>query len=343
MDGALNTLGQDATIFASGLEVSGGARRAFTIDFLLVPGFDLLTLAASIEPLRRANTLQEGTSFIWRLVAWDKETVAAASEVHLRTIMFDPADKVADLTLVCADRDPEANIPDLMPDHLRLLWRRGHVVGALGAGVFALAQAGILAGHRFALHWEHVPLFSTLWPSLEPREETFCIDRRIVTTAGGFSAADLSLHHIEVQSGQAVSKSTMDLCLLPMRRSEGERQTSSVASRLGNRNPNLLKAVEWMEKNFLNAGDLDLYCAKIGVSQRQLQRLFKTHIGKTPTQYLAELRLDHARVLLLETDASVGEIAQSCGFESATHFSKRFRRTFGMSPFKFSHSKASHL
>jgi len=68
------------------------------------------------------------------------------------------------------------------------------------------------------------------------------------------------------------------------------------------------------------------------MSQRQLQRLFREHLGMTPTHYYLTLRLRRARELLLQTDMSIMHITMACGFQSACHFSKSYRDAFGTAP-----------
>jgi len=70
----------------------------------------------------------------------------------------------------------------------------------------------------------------------------------------------------------------------------------------------------------------------VGVSRRQLERLFKRYLGRVPTRYYLELRLRRARELLLQTDLSVMDITVACGFQSPPHFSKCYRGLFGYPP-----------
>ena len=72
--------------------------------------------------------------------------------------------------------------------------------------------------------------------------------------------------------------------------------------------------------------------AAVGLSSRQLERLFRRYLDRTPTRYYLELRLARARLLLLQTDLSVLEVALACGFVSASHFSKCYRDVYGRTP-----------
>src|SRR3546814_2766048 len=69
-------------------------------------------------------------------------------------------------------------------------------------------------------------------------------------------------------------------------------------------------------------------------STRQLERLFRKYLNRSPARYYLELRLNKARLLLLQTNMSVIDVALACGFVSASHFSKCYRDFFGRPPRK---------
>jgi transcriptional regulator GlxA family with amidase domain len=71
---------------------------------------------------------------------------------------------------------------------------------------------------------------------------------------------------------------------------------------------------------------------RANLSSRQLERLFRKYLSRTPTHYYLELRLYRARHLLIETPLSVLDVALACGFVSASHFSKCYREFFSKTP-----------
>ena len=70
----------------------------------------------------------------------------------------------------------------------------------------------------------------------------------------------------------------------------------------------------------------------MGLSTRQLERLFGKYLNRSPARYYLELRLNRARLLLLQTNMSVIDVALACGFVSASHFSKCYRELYNRSP-----------
>lgn len=305
------------------------------IDFFLVPDFSMLTVSAAIEPLRRANAVSGVERFRFRTVSWDGSPVRSASGLVVAVDGSIPTESPADVTFFCAGDSPDVNIPEHMPDFARRLWRRGKIVGGISGGVFVLAKAGILAGRQFTVHWEHRAVFQARWPNLELRQDIYCVDDRIITCAGEMTSADMILSVIQDTCGSEIGQSAMDLCLMSTKRFEQDEQTSPIAARLGNRNKHLLRAVAWIDENFLTQVGVEPMYRSIGVSARQLQRLFKVYVGQSPLRYMTELRLKHARSLLAETDMKVTEIANVCGYENASHFSRSFKRRFGVGPHRY--------
>jgi transcriptional regulator GlxA family with amidase domain len=81
----------------------------------------------------------------------------------------------------------------------------------------------------------------------------------------------------------------------------------------------------------------------VGLSQRQLQRMFKYYLDVTPTHYYLQLRLRRARELLLQTTMSIMSVTVACGFQSSCHFSKAYRNQFGRSPSSERHLRHPYL
>nr|WP_306464967.1 MULTISPECIES: helix-turn-helix domain-containing protein [Agrobacterium tumefaciens complex] len=68
------------------------------------------------------------------------------------------------------------------------------------------------------------------------------------------------------------------------------------------------------------------------LSRRQVERLFRQEMGRSPARYYLEIRLDRARHLLVQSAMPVVEVAVACGFVSASHFSKCYREIYNRTP-----------
>ncbi len=307
------------------------------VTFVLVPKFTMLAFTSAIEPLRMANQLTGQVLFRWQTFTEDGKPVACSNGVAVVPDGMLSQAQPQGYVLVCSGVEPEVHTTASIADWLRAQWRRGRTVGGLCTGAYALARAGILKGRRFTLHWENISGFIEAYPDIEPARQVFCIDDRIVTCAGGVAAADLMLKLIHDRFGAALSQEVMNMALLTQRRTEDDEQTTSLAARLGTRNEKLVKAVAFLEARVEDEFDLDACADHIGVSRRQIERLFNRYLGVTPVRYMNDLRLQHGRALLAETDMSVTDVAVACGYASSSHFSKSFRKRYGVSPYRFSH------
>jgi transcriptional regulator GlxA family with amidase domain len=275
--------------------------------------------------------------FRWSVLSDDGGPVACSNGVPVMVDGPWNAAKPEGIVLVVSGVEPEGKASVALGDWLRGLWRRGRMVGGLCTGAYALAQAGILKGRRFTMHWDNTTAFSENFPDLEPSRQVFSIDDRVMTCAGGVAAADLMLKLISDRFGAELGQEVMNMCLLTQRRDEADSQTASLATRLGTRHDKLLQAAAYLEARIEEELDLDGCADHLNLSRRQIERLFNRYLGLTPVRYMNDLRLARGRALLAETDMKVTDVAVACGYASTSHFSKSFRKKYGVSPYRFSH------
>lgn len=106
-------------------------------------------------------------------------------------------------------------------------------------------------------------------------------------------------------------------------------KSSGVASSI------ILPAIHYMRDHFdapINLDDLAELCL---ISKPHLIRCFKKDMDCTPHEYLIACRLRHAKQMLVSSSLSVEVIAEKCGFNSASHFTRAFRKSTAMTPSEF--------
>lgn len=315
------------------------AREIEPVDvaFVLLPKFTMLAFSSAIEPMRMANQLTQQVLFRWSVLSDDGKPVACSNGVPIMVDGPWAEAKPEGIVLVVSGVEPEGKASVALGDWLRGLWRRGRTVGGLCTGAYALAQAGILKGRRFTMHWDNITAFAENHPDLQPARQVFSVDDRVMTCAGGIAAADMMLKLINDRFGAELGQEVMNMCLLTQRRDEADNQTASLATRLGTRHDKLLQAAAYLEAHIEEDLDLDGCAAELNLSRRQIERLFNRYLGITPVRYMNDLRLARGRALLAETDMKVTDVAVACGYASTSHFSKSFRKKYGVSPYRFSH------
>ena len=92
------------------------------------------------------------------------------------------------------------------------------------------------------------------------------------------------------------------------------------------------RAKRYIDNNFVNPCDLGIVAEYVSLNPRYLLRLFKQHMGMTPTRYLWRLRAEKGVYLLHQSKLNINQIADQCGFQSPHHFSRHIKENYGKSP-----------
>lgn len=286
---------------------------------------------SAIEPLRVANRFR-GELYRWRIVSVDGGPVVASNGISLNAdaSIDDTAD--ARMVIVVSGFEPLARYTRGIGDWLRRLDRAGATLGGIDTGSFILAEAGLLAGKRTTLHWEALAAFSERYPSIETSQELFEIDARRITCAGGTASIDLMLDIIARDHGAELAAQVSEQFVLGRIRQRSDHQRMKIAARYGIHNRKLIQVIGVMEQHMEEPLSPDALAESIGVTRRQLERLFCAALKDTPTHFYLGLRLTRARELLQQTDMSILAVCVACGFESPSHFSRTYRARFNASP-----------
>lgn len=303
------------------------------IGFLLIPGFALLPYACAVEPLRAANVLSGCRLYTWQHFSPDGAPAAASNGVVIAADALSTAAPPQLATLfVCAGGNPATFQDPATFAQLRRLARQGVTLGGISGGAYILARAGLLQGRRFTLHWEHAAAFAEEFPTLDLRRSLFEIDRDRLTCSGGTAALDMMHALVERAHGPGIAAAVSDWFLQTEIRAGTAPQRLALRDRLGVRNAALLRAIEAMEARVEHPCSREELATAAGVSTRQLERLFRAELGRTPGAHYLALRLERARQLARQTDLKLSEIAAACGFASFSHFSRSYRTCFGLPP-----------
>ncbi|HEX3848744.1 MAG TPA: GlxA family transcriptional regulator [Steroidobacteraceae bacterium] len=312
-----------------------------TIAFLLVPQFSMMSFSAALEPLRSANRVSERRLFEWRLVSVDGKQVAASNGIAIAVDRPLGDLKKADIVVVCAGLEPAQFAPNHpVHHHLRRLSRHGAKVGAISAGSFILADAGLLAGRRATVHWEYAEAFAARYPTLELGRDLYIVDRGVFTCSGGTAALDLMLHFISEIASRDIAVAVAEQFIHPQIRRQEDRQRLEMHTRYGVDSPKLVEIIALMEGTIDNPLDIRRIAERADLSPRQVERLFREQVGTSPKAFYLDLRLKRARTLLRLTLQPILTVALECGFGSTSHFSHAYKRAFGLAPTDERHTGA---
>ena len=214
-------------------------------------------------------------------------------------------------------------------------------MGAVCTGTWILAEAGLLDGRKATIHWENHDGLAEAFPEVDLFRSVFVHDGNRLTAAGGTSSIDLMLHLIALAQGDALAADVADQMLHTAIRTDQDSQRLSIPTRIGVRHPRLAAVIARMEANLEDPISPAQLAADAGMSTRQLERLFRRYLNRSPKRYYMETRLARARNLLMQTEMSIIEIALASGFSSPSHFSKCYRAQYGSTPYRERGTSAS--
>lgn len=300
--------------------------------FLLVHDFTHLAFSCAIEPMRIANLISGKTLYEWSFMSADGESATASNGVVTKVHRgYSELSRGEKLFVLSGIHVKENTTPELL-NVIRRERIKGRLAGALCSGAYCLAKAGILDGHAAAIHWDFHDSFMEEFPNISLMRNVFVADEKYITASGGTATADLMIHLIEQTHGPDLAIEVADMMLYNSVREPTAEQKLSLQSRHGIRNEHLSKAIKMMSANIEHPISPSDIAEDVGISTRQLERLFGRHLNCSPKKYYVDMRLQKARNLLLQTEKPVTEIAFLTGFASPAHFARVYRNQFGITP-----------
>lgn len=299
--------------------------------FLPLPQFTMLSFMTAIEVLRMANHLLGRPYYRWSIVSASSGPVAASNGLAVHASVPNDADP-PEAVFVCGGTRANADFDRATLQWLQHLAARDVTLGSLCTGAHALLRAGLLDGYRCATHWEDLAMLQREFPKSRLSQDLFVIDRDRITCTGGTAPLDMMLNLVGESVGAGIVALIANQFTIGHVRDHKDKQRMPASMRMPAAHPALAEVIALMEVNLKEPLSLDELAHLSGASQRQLQRLFREHLGTTPKQHYLSLRLRHARALLRQTPMSITSITSACGFQSACHFSKTYRALYGAAP-----------
>ncbi|AWZ21690.1 transcriptional regulator, AraC family protein [Roseovarius sp. TM1035] len=311
--------------------------------FVLLDRFTLLSFASAIECLRIANRMAEEELYSWVLTGDSEDVITCSAGVRFN-LDFALSDlNREDVVLVCGGMDVQKAATKRMLNWLRREARKGLRMGGLCTASYVLARAGLLDGKRATIHWENHDSFLEEFEDVTLTKSVFVIDGNRMSTAGGTSSIDLMLNIIADDHGEKLANAVADQQIYSSIRTDQDTQRLSVPTRIGVRHPKLSQVIQMMETNIEEPISPATLARDVGMSTRQLERLFRRYLSRSPKRYYMELRLQKARNLLMQTDMTVINVALACGFASPSHFSKCYRAHYNTTPYRERGAHSSRL
>lgn len=302
------------------------------VGFALLPHFTMMALTAAIEPLRMANQLSGRELYRWSLISRDGSPVVASDNMTVNVDHSYQSEPDFDAVIVCGGVAIKETVTKADTNWLSALDRKRITLGGICTGSYALAKAGLLDNVICTIHWELLASWQEDFPKIKSTNQLYTIESHRWCSAGGTAPMDLFLSLIGRSYGKQLQMSICEMFSHKELRDESEMQRIPLQHLVGANQSKLQDIVRLMEANIEEPLSLDELATLVGLSRRQLERLFQKYLHCSPHRYYLQIRLTRARQLIKQTNISIIEVAICCGFVSTPHFSKCYRKAFNIPP-----------
>lgn len=302
------------------------------VTLLVLPDASLMSLAATLDPMRAANRISGRELYRWRVVSPDGAGPETSAGLGIRVDGAFCPDQPCDLLIVIAAFNVTRHAPAPVLHAVRRAARVAGMVGGVEAGAWVLAMTGLLDGLRATTHWEDLEDFAARFPQIDVRPDRWVIDGKVFTTGGAAPALDFMLAMIRARNGFGAALNVASVYIYDETHLPTEAQPLVSLGRMKRREPRLAAAIRLMEEHLDAPLPVSVIARRAGCSPRTLEGLFRSAVQTSPGAYYLSLRLSAARRLVVDTDLSMAETAVRTGFSSIAALSRAFRRHYGHPP-----------
>jgi len=209
-------------------------------------------------------------------------------------------------------------------------------LGSVCVGAFLFAEARLLDGKRATTHWKFSEELTKRYPRVRVETEPIWVKAGNIYTSAGISAGlDLALAWVEEDCGVAIAQEVAREFVLFLRRPGGQKQLSVSLSAQASEMAAIRELQVWIADNLRKKISVQTLADHVAMSVRNFERVFTRELGRTPSKYVLQLRVEAAQRQLERTDDGLKQIALSCGFGSADAMRRSFTRQVGVTPIQY--------
>ncbi len=310
------------------------------VSFLLIPleNFNMLPFGAFLDKLRFSaddadNSQQRYCT--WQLLSHSKGLVVSSSGIPIMAELTPDEIELKDIDYVVLFGSRTASESQKQATYYRSLLRKavssGVTLVSIDNACFTLAELGLLNRHQVVVHWRHHNEFKAMYPKVVVRDEQlYHFDQKLISCTGGSATIDLLVAILQRHVGQIRAEKGLADMLVDESRSDRHRIKSSQQGYYRNRH--IDRAISLMQEYLALTITVDQIANLIGISRRQLDRLFQQQFNVSAHQYWNELRLQHIQWRLKHSSHSLIQLADEVGVSDTSYLCKMFRKRFGMTP-----------
>ncbi len=306
------------------------------VGIVATPNFTLMPLACFTDFLRLAGDEGDFSRRIycdWDLLSRDLEPIRSSCGFELKPTRVYPDPRDYDFIVVHGGiLHADHNIPRELYDFIIRAAGLGVPVAGNCSGSFVLAEAGLLAGRRCAVHFSLAGPLRQTFPDIIPISDMPVVaDGNIITCPGGLASIKLAMYLVSNACGESRAHKAFHY-LLGDHGFDKEGAVEDLDLGLKCQDRRVANAVGLMRHKMYELCSIAEIASSVGTSERELSRLFQKYLQVAPSQYWRQMRLKAAKWMVLNSDRSIAQIAYECGFTDCAHLVNWFKRTYHVSP-----------
>lgn len=318
-----------------------------TIACLLYPNVMSLDVTGPLQVFASANVerQRQGLPAFYRLVVLGQQAGAIATSAGFQ-LVAEQAWRDIDAAQIDTLLIPGGLGEQAQCQNQKLLtWLRAaepqvRRLGSVCSGALILAAAGLLNGRRATTHWADADNLRQDYPDVEVLAN--CLhtydpqdlhgNGHVFTSAGVTAGIDLALALVEADLGRVTALAVARRLVMFLRRPGGQAQFSALLTPEPSRVPRLAALLEWIPAHLSDDLSLEALAAQAHMTPRTLSRVFVQELGMGPGRYVERIRLEAARNLLQDAQASISTVARLTGFGHPENLRRTFHKHLSVSP-----------
>ncbi len=310
--------------------------KRLRIGFVLARSFTLSAFALFVDTLRLASDELDRSGRVfadWQVLGSTRHLITSSCGVQVApTSDFVDPSQFQYIVVVGGLLNFENPIDQQTKDFLLQADAKGVPLIGLCTGSFILAEVGLMKRHQTCVSWLHYQAFRERYPDLDVRSDRiFNLDRTRGSCAGGSSSADLAALLVRRHISKEAERNALEVLQIDKARSQNDIQPRRPLYEEFE-DARVKAALITMEQHIEASVSIEKLASMVGLSRRQLERVFLEKAGMSPAKAYTRVRLERARTLLTQTKTSMIEVALDSGFENASHFTRCFKRLYGQTP-----------
>jgi transcriptional regulator GlxA family with amidase domain len=304
-------------------------QRSFEI--FLSKGFNGLELAAVTHTLNLANDITRKTLFEWRFISDVPGLITGAEGMMVRA---EPAIDNYGLSDVMVVIGGQMGGKKAWLKRARVMQRQKRGVVLLSDAATAYIRSAKPMLGSVTTHWQDAAILSEAGYHPNLTSSMAAHSNGVITAGGSAATPEIVIGLIsDMLTVEQVAELSNHL-LLPGLRASNAEQPSDIAGNPAVFDARVSQAIKLMEATVSDPLPIPELTRQLGLSSRQLERIFRTTFDETPTQYYKRLRTKKARAIIEQTLIPVIDVAVATGFVSADALAKAFKQEFNVTPAK---------